>query len=240
MWCSSSELAKGLRRCYSSASSSAAALGSLKVLSPCSPLHLLRAIAAGAAGRRQDRACCRGGGCAVPGATDCAEICTGMEQKSFQSACCVPTACLFRLLILHAMICQRQVSRRLFASLQDDRAALRQPIFQVNQLCCTAILTDPAAVYFQCPAAVVTAAVIQCGTQKPDCRIAWCRSGTLWRLACTWPLCWGCAAGGLRQSGKHVRRAQSGETGFCLAGCRPVLKGPPHYSSAAAAAIWQA
>ena len=68
-------------------SSHASAPGSLKAGAHCRLLHLLEAIAAGTAGGGQDRACCRGGGCAVPGATDRAEICTGMNQESLQPAC---------------------------------------------------------------------------------------------------------------------------------------------------------
>ena len=45
---------------------------------------------------------------------------------------------------LHAIICQQQLSLHLFP-LQDDRAALRHPIFQVIQLCCTASMVNSAA-----------------------------------------------------------------------------------------------
>ena len=48
-------------------------------------------------------------------------------------------------LSLHAMICQQQVSQRPFTQLQDDRAALRHPIFEVIQLCCITFLMSSAA-----------------------------------------------------------------------------------------------
>ena len=51
-----------------------------------------------------------------------------------------PEACLLHLLVLRATICQFSLCLDAFASLQDDRAALRHPIFQVSQLCCTAVL----------------------------------------------------------------------------------------------------
>ena len=75
----------------------------------------------------------------------------------------IAVACLFHLLVLHATICQQQVSQCLLNLLQDDRAALRQPIYQVIQLCCTAFLIQPDAAC-QCPAVAVTAAVSKSGT----------------------------------------------------------------------------